>query len=103
MGSTFFQAAKDQVDYEDRALVYYYCLSLIFRDFNQAELDFLFSISLSYFYGKGTKDGKKTWRDVFESAYNQVKRELIINIIVEVNLWLDTLVGNNYYDKYYLV
>lgn len=84
--STFFQGARDQADYEDRALAYHYRLSLILCSFNQAELDVLFSTSLPSFYGKCDKDGKKALRDAFESAYHQVERKLIANIIAKANL-----------------
>ena len=70
LGSTFLQGAKDQAEYKDRALAYHYGLFLIFRGFNQAELDVLFSTSLPSFYGKCNKDGKKALRDAFESMYH---------------------------------
>ncbi len=102
VGSIFLQSARDQAKYEDCALAYHYCLSLILRGFNQAELDVLFSTSLPSFYGRCDKDGKKALRNAFESAYHHVERELIENITAEANLWLETPIGNNYHDKYYL-
>ena len=102
VGSTFFQGAKDQADYKDCALVYHYYLSFILRGFNQAELDVLFSTSLPFFYGRCDKDGKKALRDAFKSAYHQVERELIANITVKANLWLETPAGNNYHNRYHL-
>ncbi len=102
VGSMFLQSARDQAEYEDCALAYYYCLSLILRGFNQAELDVLFSTSLPSFYGRCNKDGKKALKDAFESAYHHVECELIENITAEANLWLETPAGNNYHDKYHL-
>ena len=102
MGSTFFQGAKDQADYKDCALAYYYRLFLILRDFNQAELDILFFTNLPFFYGRCNKDGKKALRDAFKSAYHQVERELIANITAKANLWLETPTSNNYHSKYHL-
>lgn len=102
VGSTFLQGARDQAKYKNCALAYHYCLSFILCGFNQAELDILFSTSLPSFYGRCDKDGKKALRDAFESAYHQVERELIANITAEANLWLETLAGNNYYNRYHL-
>lgn len=102
MGSTFLQGAKDQAEYKNRALGYYYRLSLIFCSFNQAKLDILFSTSLLSFYGRCDKNGKMALRDAFESAYHQVKCKLIANITAKENLWLKTSTGNNYHDRYHL-
>ncbi len=96
----FLQSARNQAEYEDCALAYYYHLSLILWSFNQTELDVLLSTSLLFFYGRCNKDGKKALRDAFESVYHYVKCEQIKNITAEANLWLETPVGNNYYDKY---
>ena len=49
VGLGFFQGARDQAEYKDCTLTYHYCLSLILRGFNQAELDVLFSTSLPSF------------------------------------------------------
>lgn len=73
MGATFLQGVNNYTNYKDCALAYHYCLSIIFRDFNQAELDVLLSTSLLLFYGKCNKNGKKVLKDVFQSTYYQVK------------------------------
>lgn len=90
------------MDYKDRVLAYHYRFSLILCDFNQAELDILFSTSLPFFYNRCNKDGKKALKDAFESTYHQVKYELIVNITTKANLWLETPTSNNYYDRYHL-
>lgn len=102
MGSTFLQGTRDQPEYKDHASAYHYCLSLILCSFNRAELNFLFSTSLPFFYGRYNKDDKKPLRDIFESAYHQVERKLIANITTQANLWLKTFAGNNYHNRYYL-
>lgn len=102
VGSIYLQSAKNQADYKDHILVYYYRLFLIFCDFNQAELNILFSTSLLSFYSKCIKDCKKAFKDIFESTYNQIKCKLITTITIKANLQLETLVKNNYYDKYHL-
>ena len=101
MSSIFLQNVRDQAEYKDYALAYHYCLFLIFYNFNQVELDILFSISLPSFYGRCNKDSKKALKNTFESAYHHIKRKLIENITVEANLWLETSIENNYHDKYY--
>ncbi len=102
VSSMFFQSIRDQMEYKDYTLVYYYRLSLILRGFNQVELDVLFSTSLSSFYSRYNKDGKKALRDAFKSAYQNVKCKLIENIIIKANLWLETLIRNIYHNKYHL-
>lgn len=82
----FLQNAKDQMKYKNYILAYHYRLLLIFYNFNQAELDVLFSTNLSFSYGKCNKDSKKALRDIFKSVYHYVKCELIKNITAKANL-----------------
>ncbi len=100
-GATFLQGARDHVEYKDRALAYHYCLSIIFREFNQVELELLLLISLPLFYGKLDKEEKRGLKGVFESAYHQIEQELINLIVMEAEVWLKTPVGDGYHDKYH--
>ena len=102
MGSIFFQDKSNLADYEDHALAYYYHLFFILCGLNQTELNVLFSPSLLFFYCICNKNGKKALKDGFESAYHWVKRKLIVSMTVKANSWLETLVDNNYHDKYHL-
>lgn len=70
-GTTLLQNVRDYAHYEDYTLAYHYCLSLIFRNFNQAELEVLFLISLLFFYKNLDKEGIKDLNDVFEFTYYQ--------------------------------
>lgn len=87
------------------ALVYYYCLSVILRRFNQAELKLLFLtlflIYLLSFYGKLDKERKRGLKGVFELAYHQIEQELINLNVMEAEIWLKTPTGDGYYDKYH--
>ncbi len=62
----------------------------------------LFSTSLSSFYGKLDKEGKRGLKGVFELAYHQVEQELINLVVTEAEVWLKTPTGDGYYDKYHL-
>lgn len=101
-GATFLQGARDHIEYEDRGLAYHYRLSIIFRKFNQAELELLFSTNLSLFYGKLSKDEKRGLKGVFELAYHQIEQELINLIMTEAEVWLKIPAKDGYYDKYQL-
>ena len=101
--ATLLQDARDQADYEDRALAYHYYLSLILRGFNQAKLEVLSLTSLPFLYEKFNKKGKKALKDLFELAYHQVEQEIITRIVAEIEICLKTFTGNKYYDKYHLV
>lgn len=84
--SIFFQNAKNQAEYEDCAFAYYYSFYLIFRSFNKAEFDVLFSTSLPSFCRGWNEDRKNALRDAFKSAYYYVKCKLIENITAKANL-----------------
>lgn len=103
VGSTCFQSARDQANYEDHTFAYHYRFFLIFYGFNQAKLDISFFISLPLFYDKYNRDDKKALRDASKSVNYHVKHELITNITAKANLWLKTFVRNNYHDKYHLI
>lgn len=73
LSATFWQGAKDHIEYKNRTFVYYYCLSIIFKKFNQAELELLFSTYLLLFYNKLDKKRKKELKGVFKLAQHQVE------------------------------
>lgn len=86
MSSIFVQGVRNQANYKNCTLSYYYCLFFILYDLNQAVLDVLFSINLLFFYDKCDKNNEKALKNAFKSVYHQVKCKLIANIIAKVNL-----------------
>lgn len=96
VGLTFFQDAKNQINYKDSALAYYYYLLLIFYSFNQIKLDIFFSINLLSFYNQCNKYGKNALKDAFKSVYHYVKYELIANLTAKAMRWLKIFAKNNY-------
>lgn len=61
LGATFLQEARDYIKYKDRAFIYHYHLFIIFKEFNQAELELLFLTSLPLCYNKLDKKEKKVY------------------------------------------
>lgn len=96
------QGAKNYVEYKDRVFIYYYRLSIIFKEFNQAKLKLLFLINLLLFYDKLDKKIKKWLKNVFELVYYQIEQKLINLIMIKIEIRSEIPIKDKYYDKYHL-
>lgn len=60
--------AKDEADYQQRAIFYHARLLLMLRGLNSAELEVIYSTSLPMFFARLDKNEKRKLKESFDDA-----------------------------------
>ena len=98
-GAQYLMDAKDEEDYQNRAMFYHVRLLVMLRGLNGAKFKILYSTSLPMFYARLDKNEKRKLKELFDDAYNEIKSRFITRVTELAEIWIQLPVGENYSTK----